>query len=267
MTLTHTYTPATSDVLYEERGAVAWVTFNRPQARNAMTFEMYDEIVRVCDHVETDPNIRVLVFTGAGDKAFVSGTDISQFQTFTEPRHALEYEERMSKVIDRLEAVARPTIAAIRGFAVGGGASIALACDMRICTPDSRFGVPIARTLGNCLAPGALARMIDLIGPMRAKELIFTAKLVEARDALDAGLVNEVVEPEQLQSRVTELAELIAGHAPITIQVTKEAVRRVQHHRRPAKSEDLIVQAYMSDDFREGVSAFLEKRKPQWKGR
>jgi enoyl-CoA hydratase/carnithine racemase len=257
----------TQDVLFERRGQVAWLTFNRPQSRNAMTFEMYEAIEHVCDEVEADPDIRVLVLTGAGDKAFVAGTDISQFQVFTNAQDALEYESRMDRVLTRLESVQRPTIAAIRGFAVGGGAAIAAACDMRICAPDAKFGVPIARTLGNCLSTNGYARLIDLIGPARTKALIFTASMVSADDALAIGLANEVVESEQLEARVTEIAEQIARHAPITIQVTKEAVRRIMLHRRQQRDEELILQAYLSEDFKEGVSAFLEKRKPEWRGR
>ena len=254
------------DILYERRGAIAWVTFNRPGQRNAMTFAMYDRLSQICDEVEQDPGIRVLVLTGAGDRAFVSGTDISQFQTFTDPQHAIDYESRVDGVIGRLESVQRPTIAAIQGYAVGGGASIALACDLRVCTPNARFGVPIARTLGNCLSTNNDSRLVDLIGPARTKELIYTAKMIEAEEAKSIGLVNHIVEPEALLDRAQELAEQIAANAPLTIQVTKESIRQVLLHRRPPKDEELILKCYMSDDFKEGVNAFLEKRKPQWQG-
>jgi enoyl-CoA hydratase len=257
----------TPDVLYELNGPVAWVTFNRPQARNAMTWAMYDALVRICDHVEAQPDVRVVVFTGAGDRSFVSGTDISQFQTFDNLQDALDYESRMDRVIGRLESLQRPTIAAIRGYAVGGGASIALACDLRYGTPDAKIGVPVARTLGNCLSMSNYARLVDLIGPARTKELIFTARLIEAEEAKAAGLLNEIVAPENLFDRVREVAAQIASHAPLTIQVTKEAVRRVLLHRRPPRADDLVLKAYMSEDFREGVRAFLEKRKSNWQGR
>ncbi|MBX6341052.1 MAG: enoyl-CoA hydratase/isomerase family protein [Thermomicrobiaceae bacterium] len=256
----------TNDVLFERRGPVAWVTFNRPESRNAMTFAMYDTLARICDQVEADPEVRVLVLTGAGDRAFVAGTDISQFRTFTDPQHALDYETRVSAVVGRLETLARPTIAAVRGYAVGGGASIALACDLRICAPNARFGVPIARTLGNCLSMSNYARLVDLIGPARTKELIFTARMIDAEEAKAMGLANEIVPSEGLEARVMEVAELIASHAPLTIQVTKEAVRRILDYRRPERDEELILRCYMSEDFKEGVDAFLEKRKPRWKG-
>jgi enoyl-CoA hydratase len=257
----------TPNVLFEQRGPVAWVTFNRPEARNAMTFAMYDALVRVCDHVATRDDIRVLVLTGAGEKAFVAGTDISQFTSFSTEQDALDYEARIGAVIARLETLERPTIAAIRGYVVGGGAALAMVCDIRVATPDARFGFPIARTLGNALGIGAYARLIDLIGPARTKEMIFRARLMGADEAHAVGLFSEIVEPEMLHPHVQEMAEQIAGNAPLTIQITKESVQRILAHRRPPHSSDLIVKAYTSEDFHEGVSAFLEKRKPNWKGK
>ncbi len=257
----------TPHVLFERRGPVAWVTFNRPEARNAMTFEMYDALARVCEYVGATPDIRVLVLTGAGGRAFVAGTDISQFLEFRTDQDALDYEARMSEVLMPLAGLERPTIAAIHGYAVGGGAGIAMACDIRIATPDSRFGFPIARTLGNTLSTSSLSLLVDLVGPARAKEMIFRARLIDAREALAAGLFSEIVEPELLLDHAQKVAEEIAANAPITIQTTKEAIRRILAHRRPPHTGDLIVRAYTSEDFHEGVRAFLEKRKPNWQGK
>lgn len=255
-----------SDLLFAVDGPLAVVTFNRPEARNAMTFAMYEGLAAACERVDADPDIRVLILRGTGGKAFVAGTDISQFQAFRTPEDALAYEERLTRVVSRLESVAKPTIAAIEGFAVGGGASLALACDLRYATPESKLGVPIARTLGNCLAMDNYARLVDLLGPARTKEMIFRARLIEAPEALAAGLINEILPAEALWPQVQEVAREIAGHAPITLQVTKEAVRRIQAHRRAPGGEDLVLRAYMSADFKEGVRAFLEKRKPTWTG-
>ena len=258
---------ADPELLYETDGPVAVVTFNRPQARNAMTWAMYDGLREACDRVDADPDVRVMILRGAGGAAFVAGTDIGQFRDFRAPEDALAYERRLDSVMDRLEAVTRPTIAAIEGYAVGGGAAIAVACDFRYCTPESQIGVPIARTLGNCLSMANTARLVELLGPARTKDLIYRARLVGGEEALRAGLVNEVVPAARLHERVREIAGELAANAPITLRVTKEAIRRLQAARRGVGGDDLVVQAYMSEDFRAGVAAFLEKRRPVFRGR
>jgi enoyl-CoA hydratase/carnithine racemase len=261
------FTPSTTDLLYERRDAIALITFNRPDSRNAMTWAMYQGLYDACEHVDRDDRVRVFVLRGAGDKAFVAGTDISQFRKFTTPQHALEYEESQNRNIGRIEAMTKPTIAMIRGFAVGGGASIALACDLRVAATDAQIGVPIARTLGNTLSIDAVARMMAYMGPARTKELLFTGRLVGAEEGRAAGVFNEVVDPERLEARTLGLATQIAANAPLTIRSIKEMVRRLLVHARTEEVDDLIQMAYQSEDFREGVDAFLNKRSPQWKGR
>jgi len=261
------FIPRTDELRYERRDAIAILTFDRPQARNAMTWAMYEGLVAACDHVDQDDRVRVMVLRGAGERAFVAGTDISQFREFTSPQHALDYEERQNRDIGRLEAMRKPTIAMIRGFAVGGGASIALACDLRVASSDAQLGVPIAKTLGNTLSIATVGRLLSYIGPARTKELLFTGRLIGAEEGRGTGVFNEVVEPERLEARTLELAEQIAANAPLTIRSIKEMVRRLLVRARTEEVDDLIQMAYQSEDFKEGVDAFLSKRPPRWKGR
>ena len=255
------------DILYEVRDGIATVTFNRPQARNAFTFAMYERLAEICAAVDEDRSVRAMILTGAGGKAFAAGTDISQFRAFDTPEDALGYETRIDRVLSALERCRVPTIAAVAGACTGGGAGIAGCCDLRIATSDARFGFPIARTLGNCLSMSNYARFTALIGAARVKDLIFTARLVEAAEAHAIGLVNEVVpDAEALMSRAQEIARTVAGHAPLTLQATKEALRRLRPSIPRGEGDDLILMCYMSRDFREGMDAFLNKRPPNFAG-
>jgi enoyl-CoA hydratase/carnithine racemase len=254
------------ELLFERRGPVGWVTFNRPAARNAMTFAAYDALHARCEEIDADDEIRVAVLRGAGGKAFVAGTDISEFTAFRGGEDGLAYEARIDRVLARLDGMTTPTIALVQGYAVGGGLGLAGACDLRVCTPDARFGVPIARTLGNCLSMASYARLVALLGAGRAKELIFTARLVGAEEALAGGLVSEIVAPAEIEAHVQALAERLAGHAPITLRVTKEALRRLRDAGLP-DGDDLVAETYGSEDFRNAVAAFLAKRPPEWLGR
>jgi enoyl-CoA hydratase/carnithine racemase len=254
---------------YEEHGSIATLTFNRPEARNAMTWAMYDALAGTCDRVDANPDIRVLVLRGAGGKAFVAGTDIAQFQAFTKPEDGVAYEDRLDSALDRLERVKKPTIAQVEGIAAGGGCAISLTCDLRVATPNASFGIPIARTLGNCLSGATYSRLVDGLGAARAKELLFTGRFIAADEALAIGLVNRIASSDSIGQVVKEYADTIAANAPLTLQATKEAVRRLLVQRRLAdgRDRDLIEMCYGSADFREGVAAFLSKRPPHWTGK
>ena len=256
------------ELLYELRDGVAYVTFNRPQARNALTFAMYEQLAEICNKANDDRSIRAILMTGAGDKAFAAGTDISQFRTFDKEEDALAYEERIDRVMNAIERCRVPTLAAIHGACTGGGASIAACCDLRIASRGMKYGFPVARTLGNCLSLASYNRLVYLVGPALVKDIVFQARLIEADEALAKGLVNELCEDQQrLTARAEELARLVAGMAPLTLQATKEALLRLRPKIAHGEGNDLVLRCYMSQDFREGMDAFLNKRKPVWKGK
>ena len=256
----------TEDIRTERRAGALWIIVDRPAARNAMTFAMYDGIAAICRDANADRMVKAVVISGAGD-AFVAGTDIAQFVDFKEASQALEYERRMDAWLGAIEDVRVPTIAALRGPVVGGGLAIAAACDLRVAAPSARFGVPVARTLGNCFSAANLVRLAALVGLGRVKELVFTARLIDAAEARAIGLVTEVVESEDaLEARVGELAEQLSSYAPLTLHATKEMVRRIRARMMPDEAADLVALCYTSADFREGVRAFIERRQPVWKG-
>src|SRR4051812_19640999 len=213
--------------VFETDGPIATLTFNRPEARNAMTWEMYEGLVAACDRVDQDAAIRVFVMRGAGGKAFVAGTDIAQFQNFNNRDDGLKYEERLDRVLDRLEGVSKPTIAQVEGVAAGGGCAIAVTCDLRVATPDASFGIPIARTLGNCLSCARYSPLLGTMGPGGAKDMIFTGRLIGGAEAHALGFVNRLVPAVEIETVVGRLAADIAANAPLTLRATKEMIRRI----------------------------------------
>lgn len=256
-----------TDITDDLRDGILWITFQRPQARNALTFGMYERLAQLCREMPTDGSVRAVVISGAGDKAFAAGTDMTQFRAFETPQDALDYEHQIDTVLEAVERCPVPTIAALNGACTGGGGSIAAACDVRIASASLKFGFPIGRTLGNCLAAGNLARLSELIGAGRVREIIFTARLIEADEALSIGLVSEVLpDNDTMMVRAAELAAHVGSMAPLTLRATKEALRR-NRTASEVDDSDLIISCYMSDDFRIGMEAFLGKTKPVWTGK
>lgn len=251
-------------------GAIGWLIFDNPERRNALTLEMWQGIPAVLAAFEADPEVRVVIVAGAGDKAFVSGADISQFESQRSNREA---DERYSAVTDAatstLTHLGKPTIAMIRGFCIGGGLAIALSCDMRIAAEDGKFGIPAAR-LGLGYGFEGVRRLVDIVGPAHASEVLFTARHVEAADALRMGLLNKVVPAAELEATARQFAAQIADNAPLTVRASKLAIHdalRDPELRNAARLEAAITACFESADFVEGRRAFLEKRKPRFTGR
>ena len=254
-------TPPCLDVSID--GSIARITFNNPAARNAMTWPMYEELKVICDSLAKNASVRVAIFRGAGDKAFVSGSDIEQFVHLQKDE---AYEVAVDAIFSSLQQLPFPTIALIEGLAVGSGLLIATACDLRISTPDARFGIPVARTLGNCLSPSNLAWLSAHLGTPMVKKMLLTSELIKAPELLATGYLYEIAPAQEINAAADALANKLASLAPITQKASKLAIARLLQSNLP-DCADLMRETYNSQDFREGVNAFLEGRPPKWTGK
>jgi enoyl-CoA hydratase/carnithine racemase len=254
------------DLLIDRDGPALRVTFNRPEQRNALTWQMYDGLITACELADTEADVRVMVLRGAGDAAFVAGTDISQFSEFRTGEDGIAYEQRISRILDRLASVRVPTVAAISGFCVGGGLGLASVCDIRVATRSARFGIPVARTLGNCLAMGTYSLIVGHLGQARALDMLLRARLFTGEEMHTAGFVAELCDEAELEACTASVVDRLATHAPLTMWAAKEAVRRIRQANVP-NGDDIVRTVYGSADFHQGVESFLTKQKPQWQGR
>jgi len=257
---------ATQELLVDRDGPVLTVTFNRPAQRNAMTFAMYDGLHAACEQADADDGIRVLVLRGAGDKAFVAGTDIAQFAAFTSGDDGVRYEEGITRVVNRLEDVTVPTVAAVRGFCVGGGLAIAAACDLRVATRSARFGVPIARTLGNCLSMNTFSLLLGHLGPARTLDVLLRARLLTGEEAHAAGFVAELCDDDAFDEATGGIVTTLLGHAPLSMWAAKQAAARMRRANLP-DGDDIVRRVFGSEDFRDAVQAFAGKQRMAWRGR
>jgi enoyl-CoA hydratase/carnithine racemase len=242
---------------------VAVVELSNPGKRNAFTWDMYDALEQACARVDADTSVRVLVIRGSGG-AFAAGTDIAQFTDFATAADGLAYERRVARVLEALLAVRVPAVAVVEGPAVGAGLAVAACCDLVIATPESVFGVPVARTLGNCLPAAVVARLQQRLGAARTMSMLLTSALLPAAEAAVAGFVTSVVDPADLEAEVVSATNRISRGAPLTLASLKEIDRRIAAGATDA--DDLLLRCYGSEDFREGVQAFLEHRRPVWRG-
>ncbi|WP_163511281.1 enoyl-CoA hydratase [Fodinicola acaciae] len=253
------------DLLVERDGAALTVTFNRPRQRNAMTAKMYDGLVAACDRADAEDGVKVLVLRGAGGEAFIAGTDISEFAGFS-GTDGIAYEARVSDVLDRVESVRVPTLAVLTGYCVGAGVPLASACDVRIATDDTQIGIPVARTLGNCLSVKTYALLESRLGAARLLDMVVRARLIPAGEALAAGFLSSVCVAAELPELVGDFVRTLSSHAPLTMWATRESLRRLRNSSLPA-DDDILAEVYGSADFATGVASFLAKQRPTWTGR
>ncbi|HEY2754287.1 MAG TPA: enoyl-CoA hydratase [Pseudolabrys sp.] len=261
--------PQTDKMLSRKEGGVGYVIFNNPERHNAVSLEMWEAASEYLDDFANDKAVRVVVFSGAGGKAFVSGADISKFESERSSKEAIDrYNIAVDKANTAIYEFSKPTIAMIQGYCIGGGVGLALCCDMRICSDNSKFGVPAAK-LGLGYGFKGIKKLVDVVGPSFAKEIFYTARQFTAAEAKDMGLVNRVVPAAELETYVKNYAETISANAPLTVDAVKYIVGQVltdESTRDLKKCADLVAQCFASKDYTEGRTAFMEKRKPQFTG-
>lgn len=257
---------ADGQLLVREAPGLVEVAFHRPEKLNAFTDAMYDGLLDLCARVSGDPGVRAVVVRGSGGRAFAAGNDIASFRGFTSGADGVAYEARIRRVLDALADLPQLTVAAVDGICVGGGLAVATTCDLRVATPRSRFGYPIARTLGNALSAPIVLRCVEVFGDPLTREMLLASRLVGADRALAVGALVSVVEPERLEEEVWSLVEGVRLAAPRTLTVTKEQLRAGASGHDPAVDDERLACAYGSADFREGVRAFLAKEKPSFTG-
>ena len=256
---------AESQLLVDRADGVLTVTFNRPAQRNAMTWEMYDGLSAACEQADADADVRVMVLRGADNRAFVAGTDIAQFADFDGPA-GVAYEERIKRIVTRLEDVDVPTVAAVQGYCVGGGLALAAVCDLRVATRTATFGVPIARTLGNCLSMNTYSMLVHHLGPARALDLLLRARMLSGEEAHAAGFVAETCADDDFDQVVGDVVGVLLSNAPLSMWAAKEAVRRLRRSQLP-DGDDIVERVFGSNDFHRAVGAFMAKEKVVWTGR
>ena len=259
----------TEKMLSRKEGGVGYLIFNNPERHNAVSLEMWEAASRILEGFAADKDVRVVVLTGAGGKAFVSGADISKFESERSSKEAIDrYNETVDKANTAVFEFSKPTIAMIRGYCIGGGVGLALCCDLRICSDNSKFGVPAAK-LGLGYGFKGIKKLVDVVGPSFAKEIFFTARQFSAQEVREMGLVNRVLPADELEKYVKDYAETISGNAPLTVNSVKYIVGEALKdgsERNLKRCDDLVAQCFASKDYIEGRQAFMEKRKPQFTG-